>query len=135
MSHFTQVGSKALQATCAIRSVVDLQNLLGTTLVLKVVFNLKTKPLPQIRLLRIQPKSQTSTLTMSLHCRRPRRQKCPTLLNLALSKIIYVWDVQMREWAIKDEKERKIRLAIEAALASRIRSSLKICQTHWLAAD
>ena len=48
-----------VQATCAIGSVVDLQNLPGTTLVLRVVFNLKTKLTAQSRLLSRQPKSQT----------------------------------------------------------------------------
>ena len=40
---------------------------------------------------------------------------------------VYVWDVQRRGRAIKAEKERKKRLAIEAALASRANSSLTIC--------
>ena len=85
--HFMQVRSK-LPEVQAISSVVDLQNLLGTgtTLVLKVVFNLKTKPTPSSRLHSRQPKSQTRTLTLSLHRRRPRRQSCPTLLATTLSK-------------------------------------------------
>ena len=60
-----------VQATCAINSVVAL---FGITLVLRVVF--KTKQLSQSGLLSIQPKSQTSTLTPSLHRRRPPRQSC-----------------------------------------------------------
>ena len=60
-----------MQASCAIKSVVAL---FGTTLVLRVVF--KTKQLSQSRLLSIQPKSQTRTLTPSLHRRRPPRQSC-----------------------------------------------------------
>ena len=79
LSHF-------VQATCAISSIVDLQNLLSTTLVLRVVFNLKTKPTPSSRLNSRQPKSQTRTLTLSLHYRRPQRQSCPTLLATTLSK-------------------------------------------------
>ena len=47
--------------------------------------------------------------------------------NLVKDKIIYVWDVQRRGRAIKAEKERKKLLGIEAALASRASSSLKIC--------
>ena len=45
--------------------------------------------------------------------------------NLAQDKIIYVWEVQRRRRAIKDEKERKKRLAIEAALIG-----FKIYSTH-----
>ena len=41
-------------------------------------------------------------------------------------KIIYVWDVQRRGRALKAEKEKKKRLVIEAALASRASCSLKI---------
>ena len=96
-----------VRATCAISGVVDLQNLLDTTLVLN---------------------SQTSTLTLSLHRRLPRRQSCLTLLATSLE----------REREIKAEKERKKLLAIEATLASRARRSLKICKTigkiystHW----
>ena len=49
--------------------------------------------------------------------------------NLAQDKIIYCWDVQrLRRWrAIKAEKEKKKQLAMEAGLASRASSSLKIC--------
>ena len=47
--------------------------------------------------------------------------------NLAQDKIIYVWDVQRREHAIKAEKERKKQLTKEAALPSRAHSSLKLC--------
>ena len=47
--------------------------------------------------------------------------------NLVKDMIIYVRDVQRRRRAIKAEKERKKRLAIEAAPASRAGSSLKIC--------
>ena len=47
--------------------------------------------------------------------------------NLAQDKIIYVWDVQRRERAIKAEKERKKQLTKEAALPSRAHSSLKLC--------
>ena len=57
----------------------------------------------------------------------------------AQDRIIYVWDVQWCWRAIKAEKERKKRLAIEAALASRASSSLKIVkliclqmiETYW----
>ena len=75
-----------VQATCSISSVVDLQNLLGTTLVLRVVLNLKTKPTPTSSLLSIQPKSQPSTLTLSLQSSSspasvpPHCQPCPTVL-------------------------------------------------------
>ena len=41
--------------------------------------------------------------------------------NLVKDKIIYVWDFQRSGRAIKAEKERKKRLAIEFALASRAR--------------
>ena len=76
-----------VQATCAIStSVVDLRNLLGTTLVLRVVFNLKTKPTPSSRLHSRQQKSRTRTPTLSLHRRRPHRQSCPTLLATTLPK-------------------------------------------------
>ena len=49
--------------------------------------------------------------------------------NLAQDKIIYGWDVQRlrRGRAIKAEKEKKKQLAMEAGLASRASSSLKIC--------
>ena len=46
--------------------------------------------------------------------------------NLAQDKIIYVWDVQRRERAIKDEKERKKQLTKEAALPSCAHCSLKL---------
>ena len=46
--------------------------------------------------------------------------------NLAQDKIIYVWDVQRRERAIKAEKERKKQLTKEAALPSRAHRSLKL---------
>ena len=39
---FVTLHAGGVQATCAISSIVDLQNLLGTMLVLRVVFNLKT---------------------------------------------------------------------------------------------
>ena len=45
--------------------------------------------------------------------------------NLVQDKIIYFWDVQRREQAIKAEKERKKQLVKEAALASRASSILK----------
>ena len=47
--------------------------------------------------------------------------------NLAQDKIIYVWDVQKRERAIKAEKERKNQLAKEAALATCASSNLLNC--------
>ena len=47
--------------------------------------------------------------------------------NLVKDKIIYIWDVQRRWQAIKAEKESKKQLVIEAALASRASSILKIC--------
>ena len=80
---FVAFDAGEVQATCAISSVVDLQNLLGTTLhvVLRVVFNLKTKPTPSSRLHSSKPKSQTRTLTLSLHRCRPCRLSCPTLLT------------------------------------------------------
>ena len=107
-------------------------NIFGTTLVLRVVFNLKTKPTPSSRLHSRQPKSQTRTLALSLHSCRPRRQSCPILLaqyNLAQDKIIYCWYVQRlrRGRAMQAEKERKKQLGMEACLASRANSSLKIC--------
>ena len=48
--------------------------------------------------------------------------------NLALDKIIYLWDVQRREHRIEAEtrKEREKQLAKEAALASRARHSLNL---------
>ena len=46
---------------------------------------------------------------------------------LAQDKIIYGWDVQRNGRPIKAEKVRKKQLALEAALASRASSSLKIC--------
>ena len=51
--------------------------------------------------------------------------------NLAQDKIIFGWDVQRLRCrrAIKAEKERNLKkqLAMEAGLASRAGSSLKIC--------
>ena len=87
-----------VQATCTISSVVDLQNLLVTMLVLGVVFNLKTKQTPSSSLHSRQPKSKTRTLTLSLHHRLPHSQMCLTLLATTLpkDKIVYVWDVQRR---------------------------------------
>ena len=60
---FVAFHAGEVQATCAISSLVDLQNLLATTIhmVLRVVFNLKTKPTPPSRLHSKQQKSQTST--------------------------------------------------------------------------
>ena len=74
-----RISRRWVQATSAINSVAKLQNLLGTTLVLSVVFKTKLPPLK--RLLCIQPKSQTSTLTLSLHRCRPRRQLCAPSIN------------------------------------------------------
>ena len=88
-----------------------MQNLLGTTLDLRVVFNLKTKLPPLCCLLSIQLKSQTSTLAQA----SPPNVSNIAGYNLAQDKIIYVWDVQRRERAIKAEKERKKMLAKEAA--------------------
>ena len=75
-----------VQATCAISSVVVLQNLLDTVLVLRVVFNFNTKQTPLSRLYSRQPKSQSWTLTLSLHHRLPCHQSCPTLLATTLPK-------------------------------------------------
>ena len=86
----------------------------------------------------MQQKSQTSTLMQSLRC-------CLSNIagyNLAQDKIMYIWDVQRRGQAIKAENERKKRLEIEAALASRVSRSKKIIglvkligwliiKTHW----
>ena len=55
--------ASGVQATCTIKSIVNLQNLLGIMLVLRAVFN--TKLLPQSNLLSIQPKSETSTPKLS----------------------------------------------------------------------
>ena len=72
-----------VQATCAIGSVVDLQNLPGTTLVLRVVFNF--------------------VAGLAVSCvRNCWPQPCPVQ-----DKIIYVWDVQRRWLAIKAEKEEE----------------------------
>ena len=113
-----------VQATCSISSVVDLQNLLGTTLVLRVVPNKSTPP---SSLLSIQPKSQTSTLTLSLHIHV--QQCCQAGYNLAYDKIIYVWDVQRRTLAGNQSWEREEETAgdsrLEVALASRARSSFE----------
>ena len=68
-----------VQATSAINSMVCLQNLLGTTLVFRAAF--KTKQQPPRRLLSIQPKSQTSTLTLSLHHLKPHSQSCAPSTN------------------------------------------------------
>ena len=60
LNSFVAFHAGEVQATGAISSVVDLQNLLGTALVLSVVFNLKTKltpPSPASRPLSRQPKS------------------------------------------------------------------------------
>ena len=66
-----------VQATCAINSSPYFQNLLSSTLALRVSF--KTKQPPQSCLLCIQPKSQKSTLTLSLHHCRPCLQWCSVL--------------------------------------------------------
>ena len=68
-----------VQATRAINSMVCLQNLLGTTLVFRAVF--KTKQQPPRSLFSIQPKSQTSTLTLSLHHLKPHSQSCAPSTN------------------------------------------------------
>ena len=137
---FVAFHAGEVQATCAISSVVDLQNLLGTTLVLRVVFNLKTKPTPSSRLHSRRPKGQTRTLMLSLHRCRPRRQSCPTLLATSLQPCqrqdhlcLGCSDALVAQWwAIKKGKKG---LAIEAALASRASSSLTICKIHWFADD
>ena len=68
-----------VQATCAINSSPYFQNLLSSTLALRVSF--KTKQPPQSCLLCIQPKSQKSTLTLSLHHCRPCLQWCAPNTN------------------------------------------------------
>ena len=74
-----------VQTTCAISGVVDLQNLPGTTLVFESRLQLENQAAStKLLLLCIQSKSQTSTLTLSLPRRLPRRQSCPTLLATTL---------------------------------------------------
>ena len=75
------------QATCAINNVLHLQNQLGATLLLRVIFATTGKP-PSSRLrsdfAREQPKSRTRILTPRLHHRRPSSPSC------ALSTIVQV---------------------------------------------
>ena len=98
--HLTQVGSK-LPGTCTISSVVNLQNLLCTTLVVRVVFNLKTKLLPPGSLLHIQekPDKYSDAESSSSQALQPVVSNVAGY-NLAQDKIIYIWDVQRRKWAI-----------------------------------
>ena len=77
MSHFDQVSQSYQHNLQRCRFAKSARHHAG----LRAVF--KTKPPPQRRLLSIQPKtrrfepkSQASTLTLSLHRRRPRRQSC-----------------------------------------------------------
>ena len=100
--------------------------------VLRVVFNLKTKPIPASRR---QPKSgvqepneDSDAESSSLPASPPVVSNIPGY-NLAQEKVIYGWDVQRlrRGRAIKAEKEKKKQLAMEAGLASRAHSSLKLC--------
>ena len=124
-------GDSQVHATCAISSFVDLQYLLGTTLhvVLKVVFNLKTKQTPPSRFHSRQPKGQMRTTVW---------RWVFIVAGLAASRVQHCWlqhgwDVQrlrrgraIKAWA---EKERKKQPAMEAGLrlASRASSSFKIC--------
>ena len=88
-------------------------------------------PTPLSRLHSRQPKSQTRTVDSdaesSLSPASPPVVSDIAGYNLVKDKITYVWDVQRHGQAIKAEKERKKRLAIEAGLASLASSSLKIC--------
>ena len=103
------------QATCTISIVIDLQNLLGTPLVLRVVFILKTKQPPPSCLFHIQQKSQTSTLTLSLHCHWPCHQSCPTLLATTLTKARsstfgcseLSWESKLREGGRSSQQQKQ----------------------------
>ena len=135
---FVALHAGEVQATCAISSIVDLRNLLctGTTLVLKVVFNLKTKLTQASSFHSSQPKSQARTLTLSLHRCQPCRQLCPTMdqhcwlqpcqrqvhLHLGCSEA----RAGNQSWEREEETGFK-QLGIEAALTSRTSSCLKIC--------
>ena len=55
--------------------------------------------------------------------------------DLARDKIIYLWDCQGRGPVIEAYKERKKKLAKEAAFAWRKRSRPKLYKTHWLVED
>ena len=105
-------------------SIVDLQNLLCATLVLRVVFNLKTKQTSLSRLhSRVgwadsQRANKDSDAESSLSPASPPVVPNIACYNLAQDKIIYICDVQRRWLAIKAKQERKKRLAIVAALAA-----------------
>ena len=123
---FVAFHASEVQATWAISSVVDLQNLLGTLLVLRFDFNLKTKQKP-------------SSCVATADSRRAKRGLWRWVFivsGLAASRVWHSWlqcrtqlasddwlfrgvdwRVQRRWQAIKAEKERKKRLAIEGALA------------------
>ena len=85
---FVTFHAGEVQATCAISSIANLQNLLCIMLhlVLRVFFNLKTKLTPPTCLESRQPKNQMRTLTLSLYHHRPHHQLCPTLLATTLLK-------------------------------------------------
>ena len=72
---FVAFHAGEVQATGAISSVVDLQYLLGTMLVLRVVFNLKTKP----------------TSSSHLHTRQPKRRWVFIVAGLVTSSVWHCW--------------------------------------------
>ena len=75
--------------------------------VLRVVFNLKTKPTPASRR---QPKSGVQEPNKDSDAESSSLQAVPPVVsNIAGDKIIYGWDVQRlrRGRAIKAEKEKK----------------------------
>ena len=104
MSLFVQLACQASADTTIILSKELGLRLWRCSATDTVVFTLKTKQQPLSLLLSIQQKSQTSTLTLSLHRSRPCSQSCPTLLAKTLPNIRSSTDVQGRERAIKAEK-------------------------------
>ena len=140
---FVAFHAGEVQATCAISSVVDLRNLLGTMLVLRVVFNLKTKPTVALH-------HWVASTADSQRAKRGLWCWVFIVAGLAASSVRHFWLQCLTQLASYDWRVQRRRLASSEALAGnqswereeekaskqkRASCSLKICYTLWFADD